>query len=156
MAADVLDIQLEKVRPSSYKVPTCMKRLVGVVCCLFLLLASAAWALAKCQSLAAHHGGHEHSETVTHAHNHGLDLPRDQSLPEDPVIHCVNSGESPSFISQPSPRIARSIVTYKILPWSFVPVMAEANGWITYSAKRPPGSFIAAVSPYLSLSVLRV
>jgi hypothetical protein len=133
-----------------------MKRFVGFVCSLFLFLASAAWALEKCQSLAAHHDGHEHSESVTHTHNHGSDLHREQSLPEDPVIHCVNSGESPSFISQPSPRVARSIVAYKILPWFFVPVMAEAKGWITYSAKRPPGSFLAAVSPYLSLSVLRV
>ena len=133
-----------------------MKRLVGSFCCLVLLIASAAWALEKCQSLSGHRDGHEHGESVTHSHNDGLDLPREQSLPKDPVIHCVNSGESLSFIFQPSPRIARSIVTYKILPWSFVPVMAEANGWITYSAKRPPGSFIAAVSPYLSLSVLRV
>jgi hypothetical protein len=147
----VSDIHLEKVRPSSYKVPTCMKRLVGSFCCLVLLFASAAWALEKCQTLAAHHDGHEHSESVTHADNHGLDLPRDQA----PVIHCVNSGEIPNFIFQPSPRIAPLVVTYKILPSSFVPVMAEANGWITYSAKRPPGCFLAAVSPYLSLSVLR-
>ena len=129
-----------------------MKRLFGIVCCLVLLFASAVWALEKCQSMAAHHDGHEHSESGTHADNNGLDFPQGQA----PVIHCVNSGESPSFISQPSPRIARSIVTYKILPWFFVPVIAEANGWITYSAKRPPGSFLAAVSPYLSLSVLRV
>jgi len=133
-----------------------MKRLAGIVCCLFLLLASAVWALEKCQSLAAHHDGHEHSESLAHAHNHDLDVPRELSSPEEPVIHCINSGESPSFISQPSPRIARSIVACKILPWSFVRVMAEANGWMTYSAKRRPGSFLAAVSPYLSLSVLRV
>ena len=130
-----------------------MKRLVGIICSLFLLLASAAWALEKCQSLAAHHDEHE---IATYAHSHGSELPRSQPFPDDPVIHCPSPSEFPSFISQPSPRIARSIVAYKILSWLFVPVMAEANGWITYSAKRPPGSFVAAVSPYLSLSVLRI
>jgi hypothetical protein len=154
LAARLQTFNLKRSGHQVITLPIVMKRLVGSFCCLFLLLASAAWALEKCQSLAAHHDGHEHTATVTLTH--GSDLPREQSLPEDPVIHCVNSGESLSFISQPPPRIARSIVTYKILTWSFVPAMAEANGWITYSAKRPPGSFIAAVSPYLSLSVLRV
>ena len=133
-----------------------MKRLAGIVCCLFLLLASAVWALEKCQSLATHNDGHEHSEGLTHAHNHDLDVPREQSSPAEPVIHCVNSGESPSFICSPSPRIARLVITQKILPSFFIPATAEAAGWITHSEKRPPGSFLAAVSPYLSLSVLRV
>jgi len=132
-----------------------MKRLAGIVS-LFLLLASAVWALEKCQSLAAHHDGHEHSESLTHAHNHDLDVPRELSSPEEPVIHCINSGESPSFISSPSPRIARFVIVQKSLPLFSIPATAEAAGWITHSEKRPPGSFLAAVSPYLSLSVLRV
>ena len=131
-----------------------MKRLVGIVCCFILLFASAAWALEKCQSLVAHHGGHEHSEGA--AHTHGFDIARDQSQPGNPVIHCADRREIPSFIAQPSPGIARSIVAYRILPSFFIPVMAHTNGWITNSEKRPPGSFLSAVSPYLSLSVLRV
>ena len=133
-----------------------MKRLVGIVCCLFLLLASAVWALEKCQSLAGHHDEREHRESLTHAHNHDLDIPREQSSPEAPVIHCVNSGESSSLISPPSPRIARLVITQKTLHSFFIPATAEAAGWITHSEKRPPGWFLAAVSPYLSLSVLRV
>lgn len=133
-----------------------MKRLVGILCCLFLLIAGAVWALEKCHGLAAHHDGHEHSENVAQAHTHGLNLPGDQTLAADAVIHCVSSGEIPSFISQPSPRITRLDVTHSVLTSSFVAVMAEASGWITYSQKRPPGWFLAAVSAYLSLSVLRV
>lgn len=133
-----------------------MKRFIGIICCLFLFFASAAWALGKCQSLVAHHDGHEYSDSVTHTDSHELDIPREQSLPGDPVIHCVNSGENLSFISASSPRVASLIGRYKVLPSSFVPVIAEANGWITYGEKRPPGWFLAAVSPYLSLLVLRV
>lgn len=133
-----------------------MKRLAGIVCCLFLLVASAVWALAKCQSLTAHHDGHEHSDSLTHAHNHDLDVPKEQSSPEEPVIHCVNSDESPSFTSPPSPRIARLVITQKILPSFFVSVTDEATGWMSHSEKRPPGSYVAAVSPYLALSILRV
>ena len=133
-----------------------MKQLLGILCSLFLLLASAAWVLEKCQSLAAHHDGHEHSDSASHARNHDLDMPREQSSPEDPVIHCVSSGESPSFISSPSPRIARLVITEKILPSFFVPVADEATGQILHSEKRPPGSFFPSVSPYLALSVLRI
>lgn len=133
-----------------------MKRLVGIIGAMVLLIANGVWALDRCQSLAAHHDGHEHSDRVTHAHNHDLDIPREQSSPEEPAIHCVNSGESPSFIFPPSPRMARLVITQKISSSFVVPVTAEATGWIAYSEKRPPGSFLAAVSPYLSLSVLRV
>ena len=159
MGGDAQQFQPFILKRSSHqviKLPNCMKRLVGIVCCLLSLIASAAWALEKCQSFAAHPDGHEHNENVAHAHNHGLDLPQERSLPGDPVIHCVNPGESPSFISQPSPRISRPLATYKILPSSFVGVDVKAVDWITYSQKRPPGWFLAAVSPYLSLSVLRV
>ena len=133
-----------------------MKRLVGIVCALFLLFASAAWALEKCQGLVAHHGGHVHGESLAHAHNHSLDLPQEESLPKDPIIHCINSGESPSLIFQPSPKIAPLVITQKILPSFFMPLTAEAAGWMSYSDKRPPGSFLSAISPYLSLSVLRL
>ena len=132
-----------------------MKRFVGIACCLFLLLAGAAWALEKCQSLVAHHGGHEHSEEVSHAHTHGFDVAQDQSLPGNPVIHCVDSREIPSFISQPQTRLARPLVPVQILPASYYSAMAESRVWITNSEKRPPGSFLSAVSPYLFLSVLR-
>lgn len=152
----VLGIQLEKFWLSSYKVSICMKRLVGICCCLILLFASAAWALAKCQSLAAHHDGHEHSESVTHLHNHDSEFPLYPSLPQDQVIHCTNSRVLPSAISQPSTRITRPLLAYEILPPCNVTVVAPATRWIAHSEKRPPGSFLAAVSPYLSLSVLRV
>lgn len=132
-----------------------MYRLGAIVCCLFLLLASAAWALERCQSFDAHPSGHEHGGAVSHSHTQGIDHVRDQSSPEDPTIHCADSRKIPSFVSQPSPRLARSIVAYRILPSSFAPVMAEANGWVTYSEERPPGWFLSAVSTYLSLSVLR-
>ena len=131
-----------------------MKRLGGIVCCLFLILASAAWALEKCQSLAAHHDDHAPSVNVTYPH--GIDLPLHQSLPEDPVIHCADLRDVPSFISQPLPRLGSSTVVFHVLPSSFVPVSADANGWINYRDKRPPGSFLSAISPYLSLSVLRI
>ena len=132
-----------------------MKRLGGIVCCLFLLLASAAWALERCQSFDGHSAGHEHGEAVSHSHTQDVDLLRDQSSPEDQTIHCADSREMPSFISQPPPRLARSIVAYRIFASSSAPVMAAADGWVTYSEERPPGSFLSAVSTYLSLSVLR-
>ena len=132
-----------------------MKRLGGIVCCLFLLLASAAWALERCQSFDAHPSAHEHSGEVSHSHTQDVDLPRDPSSTEDSTIHCANSHEIPSFVSQSPPRLARSVVASRILSSSFAPVLAEADGWVTYSEKRPPGSFLSAVSTYLSLSVLR-
>ena len=135
--------------------PLAMKRLGGIVCCLFLLLASAAWALERCQSFNDHPSGHEHSAEISHSHMQDVDLLRDHSSPEDPTIHCADSREVPSFISQSRPRLARSIAAYRILPSSFAPVMAEANDWVTYNEKRPSGWFLSAVSPYLSLSVLR-
>lgn len=133
-----------------------MKRLVGIVCSLFLLLASAGWALAKCQSLATHQDGHEHWESVTHLHNHDSNLARYPSLPQDLVIHCTDSRDLPSAISQPSTRITRPLLAYEIIPSCNVTVVAPATGWIAHSEKRPPGSFLTGVSPYLSLSVLRV
>ena len=138
----------------SFSLP--MKRLGGIVCCLFLFLASAASALERCQSFDAYPTGHEHNGEVSHSHTQDVDLLRDPSSPEDPTIHCADSREIPSFVSQPSPRLARSNIAYRILPSSFAPVMAAADGWLTYSEKRPPGSFLTAVSSYLSLSVLRI
>ena len=135
--------------------PLAMKRLVGIVCCLFLFLASAVWALEKCQDFDAHPGGHGHSEEVSHTHAQDIDLLRDRSSPDDQTIHCADSREIPIIISQSSPRLARSNVAYRILPSSLAPVIAEANGWFIYSEKRPPGRFLSAVETYLSLSVLR-
>lgn len=132
-----------------------MKRLGGIVCCLFLLLASAAWALERCQSFDTHPSGHEHSGEVSHSHTQGFDFLRDPSSPEDPTIHCADSREVPSMLSLRSSRLARSFAEYRILPSSFAPVMAGAAGWLTYSERRPPGVFLSAVSTYLSLSVLR-
>ena len=131
-----------------------MKRLVGIACCLLLLLASAAWALEKCQSLVAHHGAHEHSEEVSHSHS--FDVARDQSLPGNPVIHCADTREIPSFIPAPPSRLNRSTVAYAILPASFIAVMADANASITHGMTKPPGSFLSAVAFYISLSVLRI
>ena len=148
-------MQLEKSMASGYKFSLAMKRLGGIVCCLFLLLASAAWALERCQSFNDHPSGHEHSAEISHSHMQDVDLLRDHSSPKDPTIHCPVPREVPNYISQPPPRLARSNVAYRILPSSFAPVMAEANGWVTYNEKRPPGWFLSTVSPYLSLSVLR-
>jgi len=135
--------------------PLAMKRFSGIVCCLFLLLASAAWALERCQGFDAHTGGHEHGEAVSHSHTQDVALLRYPQSSHDQTIHCADPRELPNFISQPSPRLARSNVAYRILSWSFAPVMAEADGWLTYGEKRPPGSFLSMVSTYLSLSVLR-
>lgn len=155
---DHLCLQMCSLKRARYPVISfwlAMKRLGGIVCCLFLLLASAAWALERCQSFDAHPSGHEHSAEVSPSHIDHVDLLRDLSSPEDPTIHCANSREILSFVSQSPARLARSIVAYRILPSSFAPVMAAADGWVKYSEKRPPGSFFSAVSPYLSLSVLR-
>jgi hypothetical protein len=151
-----LNPKLEKIRASSYKTFTVMNRLVGIIGAMVLLIANAAWALERCQSLNAHHAAHEHGEAASLDHGPPLDSFRSQSSAEDQTIHCANSREVASFLSQPSPWIARSIGAYKTLPSPFVPFVAESNGWIAYSEKRPPGSFLAAVSLYLSLSVLRV
>jgi hypothetical protein len=151
----VTNMQLETSLTSGYKFSLAMKRLGGIVCCLFLLLASAASALERCQGFDAHPTGHEHSGEVSHSHTQDVDLLREQSSPEDSTIHCSDSPEIASFVSQPPPRLARSIVAYRIFASSFAPVMAETNGWVTDSEKRPPGSFLSAVSPYLSLAVLR-
>ena len=133
-----------------------MNRLVGIIGAMVLLLANAAWALERCQSLRAHHAVHEHGEAVSHTHNPVLDSFRPQTSAEDQTIHCPDSRDLPSAISQPSPRIVRPLLAYKIIPSCNVSVVAQALSWIAYSEKRPPGSFLAAVSPYLSLSVLRV
>ncbi len=130
-----------------------MSRLVGIIAAMLLLLANAAWALERCESLSAHHAVHEHGEAVSHDHSPALDS---QSSTVDQTIHCTDSRDLPSAISQPSPRITRPLLAYKIFPSCNVSVVAQVTGWIAYSEKRPPGSFLAAVSPYLSLSVLRV
>ena len=135
--------------------PPAMKRLVGIVCCLFLFLASVAWALERCQGFDAHPGGHGHSEAASHTHTQGIDLLRAELSPDDQTIHCADSRAIPIIISQSSPRLARSNVAYRILPSLMAPVIAEANGWFIYSEKRPPGWFLSAVATYLSLSVLR-
>ena len=135
--------------------PPAMKRLVGIVGCLFLFLASAVWALEKCQDFDAHPSGHKHAEEAFHTHAQGIELPRNHSLPGDQTIHCADSRAIPIIISQSSPRLARSNVAYRILPSLLAPVIAEANGWFIYSEKRPPGWFLSAVATYLSLSVLR-
>jgi len=132
-----------------------MKRLVGIIGAMVLLIANAAWALERCQSLNAHHAVHEHGDAASHDHNRALDSFRSQSSAEDQTIHCTDSRDLPSFISQPSPRVARPLPAYKIIPSCNVSVVAQATGWIAYSEKRPPGWFFAAVSSYLSLSVLR-
>ena len=132
-----------------------MKRVIAIAICFSIFYAGAVWALEKCQSLVAHHGGHEYSEEMSHAHTHAFDIAQDQSLPGNPVIHCVDSREIPSFISQPQTRFARPLVPVQILPASCYSAVAESRVWITNSEKRPPGSFLSAVSPYLSLSVLR-
>ena len=135
--------------------PLAMKRVGGIVCCLFLLLASAAWALERCQGFDAHPGGHAHSEEASHTHTQGIDLLGAPSSPHDPTIHCADSREVPRMISLPSPRMVRPLVAFQILPASYDSAMTECNGWIIHSEKRPPGWFLSAVSPYLSLSVLR-
>jgi len=132
-----------------------MKRLGGIVCCLFLLLASAAWALERCQSFDAHPSGHEHGEAVSHSHTQDVDHLRYPQSPHDQTIHCADSREVPNYISQPSPRLDRLNVAYRILPSSLAPFTVEASGWLAYGEKRPPGWFLSAVSTYLSLSVLR-
>ncbi len=133
-----------------------MNRLLGIIGVMVLLIANAAWALERCQSYNTHHAVHEHGGAVAHDHSRALDSFRSQSSAEEQTIHCADSRDLPSAISQPSPRIARSPLAYKIIPSCNVSVVAQATGWIAYSEKRPPGSFLAAVSPYLSLSVLRV
>jgi len=132
-----------------------MKRLGGLVCCLFLLLASAAWALERCQSFDAHPSGHEHSGEVSHSHTQDVDLLRDPSSPEDPTIHCADSRDILSFISPPSPRMDHPLVPVQIFRASYDSAMTSCNGCIIHSEKRPPGSFLSAVSTYLSLAVLR-
>ena len=133
-----------------------MKRLAGILGAILLLFANAAWALERCQGFNTQHAVHEHGDTVSHDHSPALDSLQSQSSAQDVTIHCADSRDFSCFISHSSYRTARSPVAYKILPSSFVPFVAESNGWITYSEKRPPGSFLSAVSPYLSLSVLRV
>lgn len=133
-----------------------MKRLVGIIGAMVLLLANAAWALERCESLSPHHAVHEHGGAVSHDHSPALDSFRSQSSAEDQTIHCPDSRDLPSAISQPSPRIARSLLAYKIIPSCNVSVVAQAVSWTVYSEKRPPGSYLAAVSPYLALSILRV
>lgn len=135
--------------------PLAMKRLGGIVCCLFLLLASAAWALERCQIFDAHSAGHEHSDEVSHSHTQDADLLRDQSSPEGQTIHCADSRDILSYISQPSPRMDRPFVPVQMFRASYDSAMTGCTGCIIHSEKRPPGWFLSAVSPYLSLSVLR-
>ena len=133
-----------------------MKRLVGIACCLFLLLASAAWALEKCQSLVAHHGMHAHLDEMPHADSRGAEPDYSHPAANDQTIHCPDSSVKLAFIISPPPRISPLVTARQFLHSSICFAVAENIVSTIRSEHRPPGSLFSAVSQYLALSVLRI
>ena len=134
--------------------PLAMKRLVGIVCCLFLVFASALWALEPCQSYNTHHDIHAQADENSSAP--GLEFSHSHASTNDQTIHCPYPQIKLSFVTQPSSRITYPMTAGNVVPISFCSTVARGTGWMIHGEQRPPGSFLSAVSPYLSLSVLRI
>ena len=131
-----------------------MKRLGGIVCCLFLVFASALWALEPCQSYNSHHDIHAQADESSRAL--GLEFSHSHAPPNDQTFHCPHPQIKLSFVTQPSSRITYPMTARNVGSISFCSTVARGPAWMIHGEERPTGSFLSAVSPYLSLSVLRI
>jgi hypothetical protein len=130
-----------------------MKRLIGIICCLFLFLAStaAAWASCKQWSFTADHHrrwsvpipAHDHELGSHHEHSHGT------------VIHCPTLDQfllTATFSASKDHRVER-------LPHAVVTESDSQFGLHqSYPSLHGPPGFSRSnnIPPYLLLSVLRI
>jgi hypothetical protein len=130
-----------------------MKRLIVIVCCLFVIFAGAASAWANCKQAPFGSEDHRRSSDAIHTHDHHTDS-HDEHSPGT-VIHCPTLDEfllTAIFSANTYERVER-------LPAAVVEIINAELGRQSSnpSIHGPPGfSRLNGIPPYLLLSVLRI
>ena len=145
---------LEKGGLSGYKSSLAMKRFTGIICCVVLLFASALWALERCQNYDSRRDAYARDDETSHAL--GPEFGHSHASTNEPTIHCPDTQVKLSFVSPRPFRMAHPEAAKNVVPIPFCSAVVVGVGGIVHGEPRPPGSFLSAVSPYLSLSVLRL
>lgn len=129
-----------------------MKRLLGIISCLFMLFGGVAAAWSGCEQLSFESDHHSHTSAPVHAHDHHAAT--DHKHSHEAVIHCPTLDAFvtvASFSATKERRVERvSVALVRELGLLFT---AYGSG----SSHGPPGFGQASiVSPYLLFSVLRI
>ena len=129
-----------------------MKRLIVIVCCLFVIFAGAASAWANCKQMPFASEQQKRLPVASHSHDHES---HGHEHSHQTAIHCPTLDEftlGASFSLSKEHRVER--VLDKLVAEFDSQLILHASRWLSHG---PPGfTRLSSIPPYLLLSVFRI